>query len=626
MVVWSWPDGDAAPGTGAVANTDLRSGIAAHLTLTRPEAAALAAAPIEPPAAPSAKPLPTAPPWQSEQVRRGDSLARIFQRQGLSPAELQAVIGSGSDARRLTQIHPGRILEYRTDADGALLALRYPLTASELLEVSRPDASAPFAARRVTPEAAAPDPKPAYAASEADAEPAAAKNLTRSAEPAADPTPPVATGIAAFLTFIAPEQVLEQAPVPRATGIAAFIDMRRPDPKPSTSEKPVESPATRVEPDPVPWQSEQVRPGDSLARIFQRRGLRPSELHAILESGSEARRLTRIHPGETLKYRTDDDGRLLAVRYEFSRVEAMEASRIDAGSAFESRLVRRTPDTRVVFKEGRIESSLYLAASRAGLEDATIMNLANVFQWDIDFVHDIRPGDSFHVLFEEQWIDGEKVGNGPIVAAEFVNRGRQHQAVRYTASDGRSDYYAPDGRSMRRAFLRAPVEFSRISSNFNMRRMHPIHNRVVPHRGIDYAAPTGTPVMAAGDGVVTTAASHHANGNYIIIRHGEQYQTKYLHLHRFARGVRSGTRVRQGQVIGYVGMTGWATGPHLHYEFLVNGVHQNPRTVNLPQAEPIADSERERFLAATRDVIASLNEQRSDERIAMSSSSASAGE
>ncbi len=472
--------------------------------------------------------------------------------------------------------------------------------------------------------------------------------VTPAPAPTKTPAAIVPTGVAAFLTILEPEPVIPEPFAPAPTGIAGLLRIVEPEPitpepdrrppsglaavmglptpEAESSPEAVPSLSAPAQAEPLPWQSEQVRPGDSLARIFQRRGLRPAELHAILESGSEARRLTRIHPGETLKYRTDEDGRLLAVRYEFSRLEAMEASRADADGAFESRLVRRTPDTRVVFKEGRIDSSMYLAARRAGLEDATIMNLANIFQWDIDFVHDIRPGDSLHVLFEEQWIDGEKVGNGPIVAAEFVNRGRRHQAVRYTASDGRSDYYAPDGRSMRRAFLRAPVEFTRISSNFNMRRMHPIHNRVIPHRGIDYAAPTGTPVMAAGDGVVTTAASHHANGNYIIIRHGEQYQTKYLHLHRFARGIRNGTRVRQGQVIGYVGMTGWATGPHLHYEFLVNGVHQNPRTVNLPQAEPIADSERDRFLAATRDLMASLNEKRSEERVAMSSSSASAGE
>lgn len=432
--------------------------------------------------------------------------------------------------------------------------------------------------------------------------------LTASAMPMAEASlalveePAVATGIAAHLALVesAPERLPALPPEPKA--------------------KPKVAPASAQA-----WQKERVRRGDSLARIFQRQGLRASELHAILQSGSEAKRLTRIHPGETLQYRTDDEGRLLAVRYEFSPLEAMEATRADAGSPFSSQLVQRAPETRIAFSEGRIDSSLFVAAARSGLPDATIMNLANIFQWDIDFVHDIRPDDSFHVLFEEQWLDGEKIGHGAIVAAEFSNRGRIHRAVRYTASDGHTNYFTPDGHSMRRAFLRAPVEFSRISSNFNLRRLHPIHNRVAPHRGIDYAAPTGTPIMAAGDGVVVTAGRHQANGNYVIIRHGEQYQTKYLHLHRFGRGIRSGTRVKQGQTIGYVGMTGWATGPHLHYEFLVNGVHQNPRTVNLPQAEPIAESERERFLATTRERIAALAEQRADEQLALVTPASAAG-
>lgn len=416
-------------------------------------------------------------------------------------------------------------------------------------------------------------------------------------------------------------ELIEESTGPSvAKGIAAHLDFAEPaaEALPALPSKPSTAPAPA-------WREERVRRGDSLARIFQRQGLRAAELHAILESGSEAKRLTRIHPGDVLQYRTDDDGRLLAVRYEFSPLEAMEATRTDANSSFSSRLLKRAPETRIAFSEGRIDSSLFAAAARSGLPDATIMSLANIFQWDIDFVHDIRPGDSFHVLYEERWLDGEKIGTGAIVAAEFSNRGRVHRAVRYTAGDGHTNYFTPEGNSMRRAFLRAPVEFSRISSNFNLRRLHPIHNRVAPHRGIDYAAPTGTPVMAAGDGVVVTAATHHANGNYVIIRHGEQYQTKYLHLHRFGRGVRSGARVRQGQIIGYVGMTGWATGPHLHYEFLVNGVHQNPRTVNLPQAEPIAKSERERFLASTRALIAALAEQRSDEQIAMANPSSAAG-
>lgn len=370
--------------------------------------------------------------------------------------------------------------------------------------------------------------------------------------------------------------------------------------------------ATRQTPESGPedaaWQQEKVRTGDSLARIFQRAGLSANDLHYLMQSGESARRLARIHPGETLHYRTDDQGRLQAMRHELSRLEAIEFKRKAESSIFEVREISREPEVRLVYADGEIDSSLFLAAARSGLGDNQTMALANVFQWDIDFVHDIRPGDRFSVLYEEHWLDGEKVGHGAIVAAEFVNRGTRHKAVRYLHSDGSTGYYTPEGRSMRRAFLRAPVEFSRISSNFNPRRRHPIHDRVMPHRGIDYAAPTGTPVVSAGSGVVTEAGTHHANGNYIIIRHGEQYQTKYLHLHRIAGGVRRGSRVDQGQVIGYVGSSGWATGPHLHYEFMVNGVHQNPRTVDLPKAESIADAERARFEAASAPLLAALND------------------
>ena len=227
------------------------------------------------------------------------------------------------------------------------------------------------------------------------------------------------------------------------------------------------------------------------------------------------------------------------------------------------------------------------------------MRLAQIFQWDVDFVLDIRPGDEFFALVEEQYLDGEFIGFGNIVSARFINQGRAYTAVRYTTQDGVSDYFDAQGLSMRKAFLRAPVEFSRISSSFNLRRKHPLYKTVRPHRGIDYAAPPGTPILAAGDGRVEIASRTKPNGRYVVLKHGEQFVTKYLHLSKFARGIKAGRRVKQGQVIGYVGSTGYATGPHLHYEFLVNGVHQNPRTVSLPQAKPVSKQEVARFRERT---------------------------
>lgn len=430
----------------------------------------------------------------------------------------------------------------------------------------------------------------------------------------------IATGLGVVLLLVSwlwpergealtPKQpaALVEVAIPPATAWLEPIDLTAlPAPRPQARRQHARTP------DQAPWKEISVRPGDSLARIFQRAGLRAADLQALLDSGPEASRLTRIHPGETLAYRTNADGRLTYARYQLDPLRSLNFERPGGAGSFSVVKDQREPEIRTAFVEGTIESSLFLAAARHGLSDNLIMSLAQVFQWDIDFVHDIRRGDRFAVLYEERWLGDERIGTGAILAAEFVNRGRAHEAVRYLDEGGDADYYSPEGRSMRRAFLRAPVEFSRISSNFNLRRMHPIHNRVAPHRGIDYAAPTGTPIVAAGDGVVTTAASHHANGNYIIIRHGEQYQTKYLHLHRFARGVRNGARVRQGQVIGQVGATGWATGPHLHYEFLVNGVHQNPRTVRLPQADPIAASELPRFQRSTQPLLAELRSARSE--------------
>jgi murein DD-endopeptidase MepM/ murein hydrolase activator NlpD len=232
------------------------------------------------------------------------------------------------------------------------------------------------------------------------------------------------------------------------------------------------------------------------------------------------------------------------------------------------------------------------------------MELANIFAWDIDFVFDIRKEDSFSLLFEEHFLDGEKLAVGNIIAATFTNRGKTFQAVRYTNDQGVTNYYTPEGLSMRKAFLRTPLDIFRISSGFNLKRKHPIHKKIKAHRGVDYAAPRGTPVYSAGDGKVIAAGYSKANGNYVFVQHGQTYITKYLHLNK--KKVRKGQSVRQRQLIGTVGSTGYATGPHLHYEFLVNGVHRNPRTVKLPQANPIPKAELAAFQTATQPMLRQL--------------------
>jgi murein DD-endopeptidase MepM/ murein hydrolase activator NlpD len=341
------------------------------------------------------------------------------------------------------------------------------------------------------------------------------------------------------------------------------------------------------------WKDYTVRAGDNLSLIFQRAGLDDGDVFHIVSQAPDGRSLTRIFPGQTLSFRLSEEGELQALRYQQSRLASTTYTR--TGEDYEVANVVREPERHRSFASATIKSSLFLAGKNAGMSQNTIMELANIFGGVIDFVLDPRVGDNFHVLYEELYLDGEKLGDGEILAAEFTNRGKRHTAFRYIDEHGKAGYYAEDGVSMRKAFLMAPVDFTRISSNFNLRRLHPIYKTTRPHRGTDYAAPRGTPVFAAGDGRVVEAGYTRANGNYVVIKHGEQYTTKYLHLHK--RKVKKGSRVEQQQVIGTVGSTGAATGPHLHYEFLLNGVHRNPRTIHkkLPKAISLAAAKMPRF-------------------------------
>ena len=358
-----------------------------------------------------------------------------------------------------------------------------------------------------------------------------------------------------------------------------------------------------------------VRPGDNLALIFKRHGLGPVDAYAVSSSQPLGGRLRNIFPGHRLTLYKDESGQLIQLDYASGPLDTLVFVR--EGKIFNSSQITAEPKRLLAYKHGIIDHSLFVASQRAGLTDNLTMRLAQIFQWDVDFVLDIRPGDAFYVLYEELYHNNEFVGHGNILAAEFVNQRDHHRAIQYTLVNGDKDYFSPDGKSMRKAFLRAPVEFSRISSNFNLRRVHPLFKKVRPHRGIDYAAPRGTPILAAGDGRVSIASSTKPNGNYVVIQHGQQFVTKYLHLTKFARGIRSGAKVSQGQVIGYVGATGWATATHLHYEFLVNGVHKNPSTVSLPDAQPIASSEMARFKQQTAQYVAMLDRYKNQVAVAL---------
>ncbi len=351
------------------------------------------------------------------------------------------------------------------------------------------------------------------------------------------------------------------------------------------------------------WHSEKIRNGDNLSMIFQRANLDATEVYN-LTSSPDGDTLKNLYPGETLRFAVNTDGVLKQVHRIKSKLETHVFSLSEKEYAMEIRL--RKPEIITGYREGVIQDSLYLAGKKANLPDKLIMELANIFGWDIDFVFDIRPGDSFSVLFEDRFIDGEKLLEGNIIAASFTNRKKTYQAVRYTNKSGQSSYFTPEGLSMRKAFLRTPLDIFRISSGFNLRRKHPIHKKIKAHRGVDYAAPKGTPVYAAGAGKVVDSGYNKYNGNFVFIQHGQTYTTKYLHLEN--RKVRKGQAVKQRQLIGSVGSTGYSTGNHLHYEFLVNGVHRNPRTVELPQAKPISEDEKTNFKQATKAMLAKLVE------------------
>lgn len=355
------------------------------------------------------------------------------------------------------------------------------------------------------------------------------------------------------------------------------------------------------------WIHIKVKQGDNLARIFQRINLSATELHNIIELGSDVASLQKILPGQELSFQINDTGKLVGIRYKKNAFDTLLVDQVE--NKFVARWEAAKPEKIIVYETATITQgnpSLYHAGKAAGLSDNVIMKLSYIFQWDISFALDMRTGDSFSLMYEEVYVDGEKVKEGDIVAATFTNMGKTHKAIRYQDLSGRSDYYTPSGHSMRKAFLRDPVHFSHVSSSFNLKRLHPIHKRVMPHRGIDYAAKSGTPVVAAGDGKVTIRRQNDASGRYIVIQHGQEYTTKYLHLSAFARGIKPGASVKQGQTIGYVGASGWATAAHLHYEFLVSGVHRNPKTVKLPKALPIATDEMARFKANTTPVLAQL--------------------
>ena len=366
--------------------------------------------------------------------------------------------------------------------------------------------------------------------------------------------------------------------------------------------------------EPFVIRTERVRAGDSLSRLFSRQKLKPHLLHALTQAEKGKHRISQLNVDQTIEFRYSGEA-LLELAVIQSPFHQTVATHKADGWSIEQR--QRDPEIYIEHARATIDSSLFVAGARAGLPDNLIMELADIYGHVIDFVYEIRKGDQFTVTFEKRYLDGEFIEYGNILAAEFVNSGESFLAVRYTDSHGDIGYYDEKGVSLRKAFLRAPLNFRRISSNFNLSRKHPVLGRMRAHKGTDYAASTGTPIYAAGDGKIMYRGTKGGYGRTVIIKHGNNIETRYAHLSRYGK-YRRGQKVKQGQVIGYVGMSGLATGPHLHYEFIVSGAHRNPRTIldKLPKAKTLPQTEIKRFEHLAELFIASLNAQRNNAELA----------
>jgi len=357
---------------------------------------------------------------------------------------------------------------------------------------------------------------------------------------------------------------------------------------------------------PKQWREFEVKPGDSLARLFKRAKIQPQQLDELMKSGKAVKTLRRIFPKDVIRMLSNDKGVLQALRYDIDHKSYLMVER--TSGVLVAKTYNHIIETRQTHASGIINSSLFLAAQDAGISQNVIMELANIFGWDIDFALDIRKGDNFTVLYEELFRNGEKISDGNILAAEFTNNNKTYRAVRYTnPQTNRSEYFTANGKSMRKAFLRTPVNFTRISSRFTVNRYHPILHKFRSHKGVDYAAKRGTPIHSAGDGKVIFKGKKGGYGKVMIVQHGTKYTTLYAHLKTYNRKLRVGSKVKQGQTIAYVGSSGLATGPHLHYEFRVNGTHRNPLTVKLPVSSPVPKRYMADFELTTTPVFAQLD-------------------
>lgn len=376
---------------------------------------------------------------------------------------------------------------------------------------------------------------------------------------------------------------------------------------PPAQAKPLAAAAQRT------WYTVAVQPGETLGAIFEAQGLSSATLHRVIATDAVRDMLSRLRPGAELGFDIDDDGALRGFRFDRGATERVQLSL--AGDEISTRVIERPVDRQTRVITGEITNSLYGSASQAGLSPKVIHTMTDsIFQYDIDFSREIQPGDRYSVVVEELWREGERIGTGEVLAATFTTGGKTYSGFRFERDGKAAEYFTADGRPLKKSFLRTPVEFSRLSSNFGNRR-HPVLGTMRMHKGVDYAARTGTPIMAAGDARVQFKGWQRGYGNTVILDHGRGYTTLYAHMSRFG-DIRQGQRVPQGRVIGYIGATGLATGPHLHYEFRVNGAHRNPLTQTMPPPEPLKGAELAAFQAHVAPALARIQQAEADVRYA----------
>lgn len=351
---------------------------------------------------------------------------------------------------------------------------------------------------------------------------------------------------------------------------------------------------------------EKVRPGDTLAALLGRLGIDDANAAAFIKSNPVAHDVLKLKPGRRIQARTDSSGDLQwlgSVVTDARDANPVKVTIVRDGNGFKAAETPVHFERRVEMHSGQIRSSLFAATDAAQIPDTVAKQIIDMFDTDIDFASDLQRGDHFNVVYETFWDNGEFVRAGRILAGEFINGGKTFKSVWFedpTASQG-GGYFSFDGKSLKKAFLKSPLEFSRISSGFSM-RVHPISGQWKQHKGVDFAAPIGTPIRAAADGVVHFSGQQNGYGNVVVLKHWSNYSTAYAHMSRFASGIHAGAKVHQGDLIGYVGVTGWSTGPHLHYEFRVNDIPRDPLSVDIPNAQPLTTAEMQRFRAVAGDM------------------------